>query len=131
VGGAILLRPTQSYALYRQQVGRCRRPKGDGSVAVIVDHVGNVFRHALPDAPHEWSLDSQKRTQRQRDAAEDSVRRCRACEEVFPKTATAADCAIPDHAECMFRPRWLPTLDGKLQEFKPSVMAMPLDPHPE
>ena len=36
VGGAILLRPTQSLALFRQQVGRCLRPKPDGSAAVIV-----------------------------------------------------------------------------------------------
>ena len=27
VGGAILLRPTQSLALFRQQVGRCLRPE--------------------------------------------------------------------------------------------------------
>ncbi len=31
VGGAILLRPTQSFALFRQQIGRCLRPKPDGS----------------------------------------------------------------------------------------------------
>jgi DNA repair protein RadD len=61
VGGAILLRPTQSFALFRQQVGRCLRPKPDGSNAIIVDHVGNVFRHGLPDAPHVWSLDSKRR----------------------------------------------------------------------
>ena len=54
VGGAILLRPTQSFALFRQQIGRCLRPKDDGSAAIIVDHVGNVHRHGLPDAPHQW-----------------------------------------------------------------------------
>jgi superfamily II DNA or RNA helicase len=118
VGGCILLRPTQSFALYRQQIGRCLRPKGDGSMAVIVDHVGNVFRHALPDAPHVWSLDSQKRTQRQRDAAASGIRRCRACEEVFPKTATAADCAIPGDDECLFKPHFLPTVAGELVELQ-------------
>jgi hypothetical protein len=34
VGGAILLRPTQSFALFRQQVGRCLRPKPDGLAAM-------------------------------------------------------------------------------------------------
>ena len=69
VGGAILLRPTQSFALFRQQVGRCLRPKADGSAAIIIDHVDNVFRHGLPDAPHAWSLDSKKRTPAERQQA--------------------------------------------------------------
>lgn len=61
VSGAILLRPTKSLALYLQQVGRCLRKKPDGSRAVILDHVGNVFRHGLPDAPREWSLEGRKK----------------------------------------------------------------------
>jgi hypothetical protein len=24
------------------------------AAAIIVDHVGNVHRHGLPDAPHQW-----------------------------------------------------------------------------
>jgi DNA repair protein RadD len=60
VGGAILLRPTASLALHRQQIGRCLRPKGDGSRAVILDHVGNVDRHGLPDAPLRWTLDGRR-----------------------------------------------------------------------
>ena len=67
VGGAILLRPTQSLGLYLQQVGRCLRPKPDGSPAIILDHVGNVRRHGLPDAERQWSLDARPR--RERDAA--------------------------------------------------------------
>jgi superfamily II DNA or RNA helicase len=61
VAGAILLRPTKSLGLYLQQVGRSLRPKGDGSGAVILDHVGNVHRHGMPDASRDWSLDSAKR----------------------------------------------------------------------
>jgi DNA repair protein RadD len=65
-GGASLLRPTQSLALFRQQVGRCLRPKPDGSPAIIADHVDNVSRHGLPDSDHEWSLDATKRTRADR-----------------------------------------------------------------
>lgn len=61
VAGAILLRPTKSLALFLQQIGRCLRPKPDGARAVILDHVGNVHRHGLPDAPRSWSLDSRKK----------------------------------------------------------------------
>ena len=56
VGGAILLRPTASLVVHRQQCGRALRPKDGGAPAVILDHVENVVRHNLPDSPHEWTL---------------------------------------------------------------------------
>jgi superfamily II DNA or RNA helicase len=114
VGGAILLRPTQSFALYRQQVGRCLRPKPDGSAAIIIDHVGNVFRHGLPDAPHEWSLDSQKRTQAERQQAAAACRRCKACGEVFQTGSGRDICTMPEADECMVRPRSLLEREGEL-----------------
>lgn len=52
-----MARPTQSYALYVQQFGRALRLMAGKTVAIIIDHVGNVVRHGLPDAPREWSLD--------------------------------------------------------------------------
>jgi len=61
VSGAILLRPTQSLAMDLQQVGRVLRPKPDGSDAVILDHVGNVKRHGLPDAERIWTLDDKQK----------------------------------------------------------------------
>ena len=64
IGGAILLRPTQSLALYLQQVGRCLRPKPDGGPAIILDHVGNVAVHGMPDVVHRWSLDARSRRAR-------------------------------------------------------------------
>jgi DNA repair protein RadD len=117
VGGAILLRPTQSFALFRQQVGRCLRPKSDGSAAFVIDHVGNVFRHGLPDEPHVWSLDSKKRTQADRQKATASCRQCKACGEVF-STADGRDaCPMQNDANCLFQPRVLPERDGVLEEF--------------
>jgi len=59
-GGVILLRPTASLTLHKQQVGRALRPKSDGSKAIILDHVGNVLSLGLPDDEHEWSLDGAK-----------------------------------------------------------------------
>lgn len=56
IEAAILLRPTQSFALYRQQIGRSLRPFEGKKFAVILDHAGNIMRHGLPDDPHEWSL---------------------------------------------------------------------------
>jgi superfamily II DNA or RNA helicase len=99
VGGCILLRPTQSFALYRQQVGRCLRPKDDGSTAIIVDHVANVWRHGLPDAPHIWSLDSQRRTFAERQRTVPGLRKCRVCSTVFAAGARGHDCGVTG---CLF-----------------------------
>ena len=48
VSGAILLRPTNSEALYMQQVGRILRPE-KGKTAIVIDHVGNTYRHDFID----------------------------------------------------------------------------------
>ena len=53
----MLLRPTDSLALYIQQSCRCLRFM-PGKRAVILDMVGNYTRHGLPDADREWSLDT-------------------------------------------------------------------------
>ena len=54
---AILLRPTQSLGLYLQQVGRALRTFPGKREALIIDHVGAVVTHGLPDEDREWSLD--------------------------------------------------------------------------
>jgi DNA repair protein RadD len=53
-----MARPTHSFALYSQQFGRGLRPLEGKEHALIIDHVGNVMRHGLPDTPHEWSLEA-------------------------------------------------------------------------
>lgn len=53
-------RPTQSYGLYCQQFGRELRIMPGKAGAIIIDHVGNVMRHGLPDAKKEWTLDARE-----------------------------------------------------------------------
>lgn len=53
---SILLRPTKSLTLYMQQAMRCMRYRR-GKKAIIIDHVGNVHRHGLPDAERQWTLE--------------------------------------------------------------------------
>lgn len=57
-------RPTQSYSLYAQQFGRALRVMEGKDRAIIIDHVGNVERHRLPDARREWTLDRRDRRAR-------------------------------------------------------------------
>ena len=62
-GAVILARPTQSLTLFIQQAMRAMRPDDSNpdKRAVIIDHVGNVFRHGMPDEDREWSLESKKK----------------------------------------------------------------------
>ena len=56
----IMLRPTQSLALYIQQSMRCMRYQ-PGKRAIIIDHVGNASRHGLPDDERSWTLEGKKK----------------------------------------------------------------------
>ena len=71
---AMLLRPTMSRAMYRQQVGRVLRPKVDAGSAIVLDYAGNLYRHGLPTMEPRWSLDGKDEAE-----AEPALRTCPAC----------------------------------------------------
>lgn len=52
----IMLRPTLSTMIYVQQIGRLMRPHRDKAAAVLIDMVGNVRTHGMPDEIRHWSL---------------------------------------------------------------------------
>lgn len=90
VGAAILLRPTASMGLYLQQVGRALRMYDGKTDAIILDHVGNVMRHGMPDEDREWSLDGEKQGKRSKTDDEKDVKvkqceQCYACHDPAPK----------------------------------------------
>ena len=77
-------RPTESLGLYIQMFGRALRVIEGKPYAIIIDHVGNVMRHGLPDAPREWSLDRRERRSAGKSDAE-TVRTCQACTAVYER----------------------------------------------
>jgi len=82
----ILLRPTQSLALFIQQAMRCMRP-ALGKRATVYALVGNVYRHGMPTEPREWSLTASHRC-RNTDAEPDLlVRECTVCHRVYKGVA--------------------------------------------
>lgn len=82
----LLLRPTESHALYWQQAMRCMRYQ-PGKTAKIIDAVGNYTRNPLPDADVEWSLTaSAKKKPRINEEGDFFIRTCPKCFMVF-KTA--------------------------------------------
>lgn len=94
-----MARPTQSYALYCQQFGRAlrlmlssilsgawdtytdaqRRDHIAASTkphAIIIDHVGNIERHGLPDKPRVWSLERREKRSNSNTTGEIPMRAC-------------------------------------------------------
>jgi superfamily II DNA or RNA helicase len=83
-----MARPTQSYGLYVQQFGRALRLLDGKERAIIIDHVGNVIRHGLPDIGRDWTLDRrEKRSSAKRDDVED-LKACQSCTGVFERFRT-------------------------------------------
>jgi len=76
---SILLRPTESLALYLQQVGRALRPSPGKEHALILDHAGNCARHGLPDEEREWTLEGRPKRERSEKTTSVSVKVCPKC----------------------------------------------------
>lgn len=53
----IMARPTKSLGKYLQMIGRGLRIAKDKPFCIIIDHVGNVQEHGLPDSFRRWTLD--------------------------------------------------------------------------
>ena len=82
----VLLRPTQSTALYIQQSMRCLRPK-EGKRAVIIDFVGNVFRHGMPTEDRNWTLDTEYKCKNKGGEPDILIRQCKKCFKCYEGTA--------------------------------------------
>lgn len=53
----IMARPTMSLSKYLQMIGRGLRPSPGKEHLILIDHVGNVTEHGLPDSRRIWTLD--------------------------------------------------------------------------
>lgn len=89
----VMARPTASYGLYVQQFCRALRIMEGKDKALIIDHVGNVMRHGLPDAYREWTLDAREKRRSGPDDV-DPIRICQnpECMAVYERV----------HARCPF-----------------------------
>lgn len=119
-----MARPTASYGLFVQQFGRSLRPLGGKNHGIIIDHVGNVGRHGLPDAPRQWRLWDEnfgKRKRRTDNEPDIPVTTCEACFAAYERVHKA--CPYCGH-ESVPAGRGRPEqVDGDLIELTPEVLA--------
>jgi len=115
-----MARPTQSYGWYVQAFGRGLRIMDGKTEAIIIDHVGNVMRHGLPDSPRAWSLNRRERKKKEDDAQK--VKICRSCTAVYPAHKIA--CPFCGYEPVPTRRDGPEYVDGDLTELDDNVLAM-------
>jgi DNA repair protein RadD len=84
VGCVVLARPTRSFGLYRQMIGRGLRTAEGKSDCIVIDHAGATQLHGYAEEPVEWVLDKDQRAESKVKAAargQFSERRMRNCPE--------------------------------------------------
>ncbi len=120
----IMARPTQSYGLFAQQIGRCLRPAPGKTHGIVIDMVDNVIRmsgtHGLPDTPRKWHLwkDQQTKVPRNPDAI--PMRSCDNCTLAFERVQTVCPYCGHEHVP---QDRGAPeAVDGMLAEMSPELL---------
>lgn len=117
----IMARPTMSYSLYAQQFGRALRIMAGKQYAIIIDHVGNVMRHGLPDRRRVWTLDRREKKNRERDPDVIPTRTCQECLAVYEAIYVACPyCHHVNEPAGRSRPE---LVDGDLFELDPATLA--------
>lgn len=118
IGCAILLRPTKSLGLYIQQVGRALRTSAGKERAIILDHVGNVLMHGMPDDPRDWTLEGEKKRRKKGDAEQTiKVHQCPQCFMVFDPQPLCPGCGFVKEVQ----EKTIGQESGELQEFTPEI----------
>ncbi|MEE5987221.1 DEAD/DEAH box helicase [Ligilactobacillus equi] len=84
----IMMRPTESLALFIQQSMRCMRYK-EGKQAIILDMVANYTRHGLPDDDRMWTIEDREKKKRNTSGSSGPpIKQCPQCFMVIPGQAT-------------------------------------------
>lgn len=114
-------RPTESFGLYVQQFGRDLRLLEGKPHGTIIDHVGNVMRHGLPDVYREWTLDARERRGNGKGPKLDPVRICVKCTAVFE--TYLKKCPMCGHAWAPENRGTIEQVEGDLLELTPEVLS--------
>lgn len=119
----IMARATESYALFAQMFGRVLRLMEGKEWAIVIDHVGNVLRHGLPDKPRTHSLD--RRQSGAKKAVDEDViplTHCVECTQPYERIySTCPHCLHTPEPAGRSSPEFV---DGDLHELTADVLAI-------
>lgn len=116
-------RPTQSFGLFAQQFGRMLRILTGKAFGILIDHVGNVKQHGLPDIAWNWTLEAENSGRRSTAVDPDimPVSICVRCFRDFEAiTSTCPHCKHVQEPESRSEPKFV---DGDLVEFSEELLA--------
>lgn len=118
----IMLRPTQSLTLYRQQKGRILRPAPGKPYATLIDHVQNCTRpgfELLPEETDDWALEPDQVKRAKKPAP--GIRVCPKCFAASP--ARASVCAECGAAFEIKARQEIEEREGELMELTPEQIT--------
>lgn len=118
----IMLRPTQSLALYRQQRGRILRPAPGKDYGTLIDHVQNCEKPGfvlLPGETDDWQLEMDAAKRKKKTAP--SIRVCNKCFAASPAYAKA--CGECGHVFPIKAREDIEQREGTLVEMTPEEIA--------
>ncbi len=106
------LAPTHSESKQLQKWGRVLRRKPEP--AMIFDHVGNAFKHGMPDDEREWSLKGRDKVYKQEVDRDAQLRQCTRCYFCHPVAPACPECGFV----YPIKYREIKTVAGDLEEVK-------------
>lgn len=128
-----LARPSASYVLVAQQVGRALRTREGKSIATVIDHVGNIRqfarvavdpvtgRSSIELDRASWSLERRERRSRGTQEGVESLRTCSSCLAPYPaiEGRTCPCCGTVSEPAARSTPE---QVDGDLVELSPEAL---------
>ncbi len=116
-------RPTMSYSLFVQQFGRVLRLMAGKEYGIIIDHVGNVDRHGLPDRAQNWTLDRREKARRNKhDPDLIPLKTCTGCTGKYEAFYMLCPyCGTENKPVERSTPK---QVDGELRELDPAVLKL-------
>lgn len=116
LGCVILARPTKSYNLYIQQLGRGTRPFENKKDFIVLDHSGNVMRHGFITDEPEVDLNGNKKIPDLK-----KLKTCKKCYAIF----SGMHCPFGCKTELTIMPeRSTVQIEGKLIEISEMPLAL-------
>ncbi len=101
----ILARPTKSFGLYLQMVGRVLRPFTGKHDAIILDHAGAVHEHGFIDEPIPWALEPGQKIKERKAKTKTKKKEaieCKECHLIYRHQRECPGCG------------WMPEIKGKI-----------------